>query len=324
MSTAFLTGCATGFGRALARRLLAEGWRVVATDPLPAAIVDLAGDDLRVLPLDLRDVASIRAAVGEALAWSPVDLVVNNGGYAVFGTQEEADLEAIRDLFDVNVLGAARVTQALLPALRDRAGTIVQISSVAGRMAFPESGFYAATKHAIEAMTEALYAETCTFGVRVRLVEPGSFATMFLDRARAASRPRAATSPYAHLHDLWDRRKLSVLEPPQDPELVVDAILASLRDDAPFLRIPVGPDAQRILELRATLPPDAWPRLLGARNGGPEGPFEPGDVLPPEAVLEGADRDSLSATRAAWRHGHLEHWEETDVGRRALARLRGC
>ncbi len=329
MPTAFLTGCATGFGRALARRLLATGWQVAATDPDIeglAAQLDPAGRERRLLllPLDLRDDDSVREAVDRTLAWSPVDLLVNNGGYAVFGTQEEADLEAVRRLFDVNVLGAARVTRALLPTLRRRAGTIVQVSSVAGRMAFPESGFYAGTKYALEAMSEALYAETCTFGIRVRLIEPGAFATQFLDRAREASLPRSPDSPYAHLHDLWDERKVGVLEAPQDPERVVDAILASLEDEAPFLRVPVGADAERILALRDALPVDAWARLLGARNGGPDAATAAGDVLSPGELLAGeSDAASLTATRAAWRQGHLDHWTTTEVGRRALSRLRG-
>ena len=102
-----------------------------------------------------------------------VDVLVNNAGYAVFATQEEADLEQIRDLFDVNVLGPARTTQAFLPSLRDRRGVVVQLSSVAGRMTFPESGFYAATKHALEAMSHALLCEAGPMGVRVRVIQPG-------------------------------------------------------------------------------------------------------------------------------------------------------
>jgi NAD(P)-dependent dehydrogenase (short-subunit alcohol dehydrogenase family) len=327
MSTAFITGCGSGFGFHLARRMLADGHRVVASDPHVAGLADRIGgsaagwgDRLLVLPLDVRHVGDVREGVRAALAWAPVDVLVNNAGYAIFGTQEEADLGAIRDLFDVNVLGAARVTQALLPALRERSGTIVQISSVAGRTVFPESGFYAATKHAIEAMSEALFQEVAPFGIKVRLIEPGSFDTGFLARAVASSRPRSADSPYAALHATWDARKLGILEKPQPPEWVADAIVASLADPAPFRRVMVGPDATRLLGLRSAIAPDAWALLAAERNGLVPPPHGPAEVLSPEEVLAGTgDR---GPTLAALAHGHLDHWEATGVGRAALDLLR--
>jgi len=327
MPTAFVTGCATGFGHALCRRLLAEGWHVVATDPEIAGLESALAPDpaarerLLVLRMDLADPPGIRAAIYEALEWSPVDLLVNNGGYAVFGTQEEADLIAIERMFRVNVLGAMHLTRGLLPTLRARSGTVVQLSSVAGRMAFPESGFYAATKYAIEALSEALFEETCTFGVRVRLIEPGSFDTRFLERAREASEPRHADSPYAHLHAIWNEAKLGVLEPPQDPTLVVNAILASLRDERPFFRTGVGPDAERILGLRDALSPDAWVDLMARRNGVRPGSTDSGQLLAPAEVLGlGLDASSerFAPTLAAYGYGHLDHWTDTEDGQQAL------
>lgn len=330
MITAFVTGCASGFGFYLARRLLGLGHRVVATDADVGGLAERIGpsDRLLVLALDVRSTEAVRAAADAAIAWSPPDLLVNNAGYAIFGTQEEADLEAIRDLFDVNVLGPARLTQALLPVLRERRGTIVQLSSVAGRTVFPESGFYAATKHAIEAMSEALFQETCTFGVRVRLIEPGSFDTGFLARAVLASQPRDPASPYAPLQPRWDARKFGVLERPQDPMLVVDAIVASLDDPAPFRRVPVGPDARRILDLRDALPPDVWTMLAAERNGFVPMGRAAGEALSAQETLDllatpGEDALSrLEATLAALRHGHLDHWEADEVGRAALDGLR--
>lgn len=334
MYTAFVTGCSSGFGFLLARTLLHGGHRVVATSPsLEGGWVErLDPPDrsrLLVLPLDVRNADEVRDAVAEATAWAPVDVLVNNGGYAIFGSQEEADLEAVRDMFDVNVLGPARVTQALLPTLRAHRGTIVQLSSVAGRTVFTESGFYAASKHAIEAMTEALYQETATFGIRLRLVQPGSFDTGFLARAARMSRPRDPTSPYAHLHPAWDERKLSVLERPQDPALVVQAIVGSLADPAPFRRIPVGPDAVRILAVKDLLGADGWSRLAGDRAGA-RAPHEPGQVPHPDELLAWADGE-LSAADLDLRLallqridalGHLEHWETTEAGRRALGLVR--
>ncbi len=330
MYTAFITGCASGFGHALAARLLSLGWRVVATDPEIGGLERALAPDaelrarLLVLKMDLADPAAIRGAVYEALEWSPVDLLVNNGGYAIFGTQEEADLDAVERMFSVNVFGAMHLTRALLPTLRARRGTVVQISSVAGRMAFPESGFYAATKHALEALSEALFLETCTFGMRVRVIEPGSFATRFLEHARELSAPHSASSPYAHLHEAWDAAKQGVLEAPQPPALVVDAIVRSLDDARPFLRVPVGVDGERILALRRELSPDGWVSLLAERNGMHQHAQLGEELLSPDEVLALAPDEvpeRLHATLAAHRALHLDHWEKSEEGRAALVIL---
>lgn len=327
MPTAFVTGCATGFGHLLCKRLLALGWHVVATDPVIDDLERALAPDaatrqrLLVLKMDLSHAPSIRGAVSDALDWSPVDVLVNNGGYAVFGTQEDADLIAIEKMFSVNVFGALHATKALLPTLRERQGTVVNVSSVAGRMSFPESGFYAASKHALEAISEALFEETCTFGVKVRVVEPGSFDTNFAWRAREMSEPRRDDSAYADLFARWDKRKLASLEAPQNPALVVDAIIESLSDPRPFFRVQVGPDSQRIVGLRDAIDHDAWVVLMARRNGMFHGMSGPADVMtPPEVLSYGVDGpdDVFAATTAAWHYGHLGHWDETDEGREAL------
>lgn len=330
MRTAYVTGASSGFGLHLSRRLLALGWRVVATDADPAGLATISPGhpDLLGLRMDVRSTADVRRVMDEALAWSPVDLLVNNAGYAFFGSLEEGDIDSFQDLLDVNVVGVARVTQALLPTLRARKGMVVMLSSVAGRTVFPESGFYAATKHAVEAMSEALFQETCTFGIRVRVIEPGSFDTGFLKRATEASKPRSEDSPYAGLFPTWDARKWGLLEKPQSPSLVVEAIVGSLDDPTPFRRIPVGPDAQRMMGLRDAIAPDAWAILAGERNGLPTPPRAPGQVLSPDEVMEllaapSADAlPRLEATLAALRHGHLDHWDVHPGGAEALARLK--
>jgi NAD(P)-dependent dehydrogenase (short-subunit alcohol dehydrogenase family) len=330
MPTAFVTGASSGFGFHLSRRLLGLGWKVVATDADPAGMAGISPGDpaLLQLKMDVRSDHDVRLAVAEALAWSPVDALVNNAGYAFFGPIEEGDLRSFQDLLEVNVVGVARVTQALLPALRERGGTVVMLSSVAGRTVFPESGFYAATKHAVEALSEALFQETCTFGVKVRVIEPGSFDTGFLKRAAEASKPRLPTSPYASLFPLWDARKWTILEKPQDPILVAEAIAASLADPSPFKRFPVGPDARRLLGLRDAIAPDAWALLAGERNGLAAPAREPGQVLSPSEVLEllaGPPAEALprlEATLAAMHHGHLDHWDDDERGRHALERLK--
>jgi NAD(P)-dependent dehydrogenase (short-subunit alcohol dehydrogenase family) len=331
--TFFITGCATGFGHALARAALASGASVVATDRAidglrASLLADQPGAEARltVAALDVRRDDQV-AAVVAGLAGRRVDVLVNNAGRAFFAAQEEGDPAAFLDLLDVNVVGVARVTRALLPALRLSRGVVVNLSSVAGRTVFPESGFYAASKHAVEAMSEALAQEVATFGVRVRVIEPGSFDTCFLDNARAASPPRGASSPYARARDTWDRRRAEVLELPQPPSLVVRAILASVDDPAPFRRVPVGPDAERLLGLRDALAPDAWVRLAVDRAGHPDAPHQPDEVWSAEEVIAARERgdsgaaEVLRATRDALIYGHLGHWLESPLGREAASWL---
>lgn len=295
---------------------------MVATDPSidgwPARL-GAPRPELEVHQVDVRDPARIEAAV---VAAGEVDLLVNNAGYALFATQEEGELAAVQAMFDVNVFGVIRVTQALLPVLRRTRGTIVQLSSVAGRTSFPESGFYAATKHAVEGLSEALAQEVCPFGVRVRVVEPGSFATQFLPRAAELSPEPPADSPYAELREGWAERRQEVLEPPQDPELVVQAILDSLADPAPIRHVIVGPDAERMLGLREALGPEAWRRLAVDRSAPHPVPPSAHEVPTPEQLLalESGDPGFLRA-RVALEHGHLAHWSQTETGRKALAKL---
>ncbi|MCB9685361.1 MAG: SDR family oxidoreductase [Alphaproteobacteria bacterium] len=316
---ALITGAGSGFGLALSRRWLGGGHTLVATDeqlgPWTEELKALAPGRVEICRVDVRDDGDVARALDRVrrTGGGGLDVLVNNAGYAMFGAQEEVDLARFQDLLEVNVVGVARVTRAFLPLIRASAGCVVQLSSVAGRTVFPESGFYAATKHAVEAMSEALFQETCTLGVTVRVIEPGSFDTGFLARAAAESPPPPPGSPYDALRPMWGERKTEVLEPPQPPELVADAILRSLDDPRPFLRIPVGPDGERILGLRDDLGPDDWAAVLGHRAGltGP-------DTISPEGVLAG---QRIEAARAAARRGHLRHWERTEAGRAALRLL---
>lgn len=290
MKGIFITGCATGFGNGLARHYLQAGWRVVATDRnlnRLAGLHDLPGarERLLTLALDVRDPAQVSRAVDEAVRTGPVDVLVNNAGFAVFGTQEEADLDAVAEMLDVNILGVARVTQALLPHLRSVAGTVVNISSVAGQMSFPESGFYAASKHAVEAMSEALYEETASFGMRVVLMQPGSFDTQFLPTAAERSLPRDPNGPYAAVQPTWDDVKTAVLEPPQSASMVVEAIAKAVDSPLRFQRVPVGPDCERILREVQGGGRNRFTRWLASASSGAPSFEERGDETTPEALL---------------------------------------
>ena len=196
MSTWFITGCSTGLGRALAQAVLANGWNAVVTARNPQSIADVAADragSALALKLDVTDSGQIAEAVRQAEArFGGIDVLVNNAGYGYRGAVEEASDSEIRALFDTNFFGLVAMTQAVLPGMRAReSGYIINISSVGGRMAAPGSGFYSATKFAVEGMSDALRKELKPLGIGVMVVEPSGFRTDFAGRSCGSRRGRS-------------------------------------------------------------------------------------------------------------------------------------
>jgi NAD(P)-dependent dehydrogenase (short-subunit alcohol dehydrogenase family) len=183
----FITGCSTGFGRSLAKAVLARGERVVATARDVARVADLEGASDRLLPLalDVTDDAQIAAAVDAARErFGRVDVLVNNAGYGYQASIEEGEDAEIRAQFDANVFGLFALTRAVLPLMRAQGGGhVVNITSVAGLVGFPGSGYYAASKHAVEGWSDALAAEVGPLGLHVTCVEPGPFRTDWAGRS---------------------------------------------------------------------------------------------------------------------------------------------
>ena len=184
----FITGCSTGFGRELAQAVLARGWRCVATARRVDALDTLAaGNDNQLLrvALDVTDDAQVAAAVAAAKArFGAIDVLVNNAGYGYQSTIEEGDEKEIRAQFDANVFGLFALTRAVLPVMRaQKSGHVINITSVAGLVGFPGSGYYAASKHAIEGWSDALLAEVEPLGIKVTCVEPGPFRTDWAGRS---------------------------------------------------------------------------------------------------------------------------------------------
>ncbi len=183
----FITGCSTGFGRSLAEAVLARGERVVATARDVARVADLEGASDRLLPLalDVTDDAQIAAAVDAARErFGRVDVLVNNAGYGYQASIEEGEDAEIRAQFDANVFGLFALTRAVLPLMRAQGGGhVINITSVAGLVGFPGSGYYAASKHAVEGWSDALAAEVAPLGLHVTCVEPGPFRTDWAGRS---------------------------------------------------------------------------------------------------------------------------------------------
>lgn len=264
MANWWITGCAAGFGRALVDTLRVDGLPVGGVDIDDAALAALrtGPDDIRrFVRADVRDPGALEAALHGCFP-DGADVVVANAGHGMFATVAEAPMAAVEDLFAVNVTGVAHTVRVALPSLRKRGGTLVVLSSVAGRTVFAESGWYAATKHAVEALAEAIWLENASFGVRVRIVEPGAYATRFGETARLHSPPRDPTGWYAPLYPAWDQHKAGQLAQAQVPKEVALAIRASVDRPAGLLRIPVGDDAEAMLGRLDAVGPDASARAF--------------------------------------------------------------
>ena len=249
--TVLITGCSSGFGLLTALHFARQGARVVATlrDARKAGALEQAkadeGLDLHVVELDVLDPASVAAAVERAEALGPIDVLINNAGIEVRGPIEDCDDALVQRQFDTNVRGTLRVLRAVLPRMRDRRrGTIVTLSSVAGVVARPYGGLYSASKHALEAISEALYYEVKPFGVRVVLVEPGQYATQ-LSTNMVTAPSFTAASPYWNHSTAFDVhvRKLASGGAPADPQEVARIVYDAVHDPHPRLRYLAGADA---------------------------------------------------------------------------------
>jgi NAD(P)-dependent dehydrogenase (short-subunit alcohol dehydrogenase family) len=245
MTTWLITGCSTGLGRALAAAVLERGSNVVVTARDAASVEDLArsypGNALP-LALDVTDDARVRAVVRAAEErFGGIDVLVNNAGHSYRAAVEEAAADQVQELFATNFFGPAALIRAALPGMRARgSGTIVNVSSIGARTSPAGSGYYAASKAALEALTASLDKEVRPLGIMVMTVEPGAFRTNFL---RAVAQPAATIDAYA---DVAARRQRDIAGHGQqvgDPARGAAAIIAAVdRPDTPRLLI-LGPDA---------------------------------------------------------------------------------
>jgi len=262
MTVVLITGTSSGIGRATALRLARRpDLTVYATARRVEAVSELAQAGARLLPLDVTDEASMRAAVDAVEAeHGSVGVLVNNAGYGEYGTVEEADLDRVRAQFETNVFGLARMCQLVLPAMRAAgAGRIVNVGSMGGRLVFPVGGYYHASKYAVEALTDALRFETASFGVKVTLIEPGLIRTGFGATAGASLAGSAAPAgPYAALNAAADRQMAAAYRSKLSaaPEAVAAVIERAVTARRPRTRYVVTVGAMTVVHTR---------RLLGAR-----------------------------------------------------------
>jgi NAD(P)-dependent dehydrogenase (short-subunit alcohol dehydrogenase family) len=252
-----ITGCSTGFGRELAKLVLARGWRAVVTARDPSTVADIVeGHEERalVMPLDVTQGAQIDKVVAATKQrFGSIDVLVNNAGYGYLAAIEEGEDAAVRAMFDANVFGLVDMTKAVLPIMRDqRSGLIVNVSSIGGLTSFAATGYYHGTKYAVEGISESLATEVKPLGIDVLIVEPGPFRTNWAGQ----SIKQSATRIDAYAATAGERRKQTEARSGNqagDPVRAAQAIIDAALSDTPPLRLLLGKTALELARKKLDL-----------------------------------------------------------------------
>jgi NAD(P)-dependent dehydrogenase (short-subunit alcohol dehydrogenase family) len=274
-----ISGCSTGIGRETATLLASSGWTVYATARRPESIADLERHGCKVLALDVTDEDSARAAVEHVVeAEGAVGVLINNAGINELGAIETVPLDRVRAMFETNLFGMMRMCQLVLPGMRAQGwGRIVNVGSMNGRFTWPGMGSYCATKHAIEATSDALRHEVRPFGVHVSLIEPGMVTTAFGNRAAARRDAGAdADGAYADYNQKvadtaanWQSGPMAKLA--CGPEDVAETIQKALdAGDRARARYRVAASAPIMLTTRKLLPDAAFDAFVRSQFPSPE------------------------------------------------------
>lgn len=268
-----ITGCSSGIGKATALRLARSsekrGWTVWASARNTEALADLKAAGCRTIALDVNDEESMRQAVREIEdVHGAVSVLVNNAGYAQSGAIEAVPMERVRKQFETNVFGVVRLTQLVLPKMREqRSGRVVNLSSMGGKLVFPGAGFYHATKYAVEAISDALRFEVSGFGIKVVIIEPGFIKSGF-GEAMSATHVANSDPVYGSFHDaiqdatsdFYEKGLLSRLV--GTPDDVAATIEKAITINNPRARYTVSPSAKVLLAQRALLSDRLWDGVM--------------------------------------------------------------
>jgi len=272
-----ITGCSTGIGRATAERLAADGWKVYASARRPDSIEDLRGRGCETIALDVTDERSMKRAVktiGDDAG--PVGALVNNAGYSQSGAVETIPMDSVRRQFETNVFGLMRMCQLVLPGMRAAgSGRIVNISSMGGKLTFPGGGVYHATKHAVEALSDALRYEVAGFGVDVVVIEPGLIITNFGEAAVGSMAEVESDGPYGKFNADVARVTAGAYEGGLarfggGPETVAAKIAKALETRRPSTRYKVTPSARVVMGMRRAMTDRMWDRFVSSQYPRPK------------------------------------------------------
>lgn len=249
-----ITGCSTGFGRALAKELLQAGYYVVVTARKTTDVEDIVASypaTSIALALDVTDNAQIKTAVNVAIEkFGKIDVLVNNAGIGYFGAIEESEDEEVRKMFEINVFGLGNMTSAVLPIMRkQRSGHIVNIASIGGLMGFPGVGYYNATKFAVDGLSDALAKEVAHLGIKVTIVCPSGFRTDWA--GRSANDSNIVIDDYAvSAHQVKNNIRGYSGNQPGDPVKAAQAIIKAVEAENPPLRLLLGVGALKNARLK--------------------------------------------------------------------------
>jgi NAD(P)-dependent dehydrogenase (short-subunit alcohol dehydrogenase family) len=268
-----ITGCSSGIGKATALRLHEAGLTVYATARKPETLEDLAERGVHTLALDVTDEESMRQAVDTvAQAAGPVAVLVNNAGYGLYGPVEQLPMAEIRRQFDTNFFGLVRLTQLVLPGMRQAgSGRILNVSSMGGRATLPGGAFYHASKYAVEALSDALRMELAQFGIDVVLIEPGSVKTPWNDVAAAsvstAEAHSGAEDPYAAYKDAVTAVFTTVSSGPlsrfaSTADDIATVITKAVTARRPRTRYLINPVAKTTVTMKQWLPDRAYDAVM--------------------------------------------------------------
>jgi NAD(P)-dependent dehydrogenase (short-subunit alcohol dehydrogenase family) len=288
---AIVTGSATGIGYETAIHLARNGFHTYASmRNLQKAngIIEIAKTEnlpLSVIELDVTDDISITKAIDTVInETGRVDVLVNNAGYGLIGSLGDMSIEELKAQYETNVFGAFRVTKAVLPHMRKQyGGSIINISSIAGRIALPLYSAYVSTKFAIEGLSESMAYELEPFGIKVAIIEPGAIKTNF--RREQAAKGSSEDSPYSSMMQSPSKAIEKMLKRRLYPEEVAKTIVQAIEDSKPKLRYIVGKDAEELIELRRQSSDEELFRIVGQnilKEGGQVFPQNRGQVAAQE------------------------------------------
>ena len=270
-----ITGCSTGIGRATAERLAGEGYNVHATARRLESIEDLA-KDCKTHALDVTNEKSMEEAVAAVEEDGPIGALVNNAGYSQSGAIETIPMDSVRRQFETNVFGLMRMCQLVLPGMRGAgSGRIVNLSSMGGKLTFPGGGVYHATKHAVEALSDALRFEVRGFGIDVAIIEPGLIVTEFGETAAGSVDEITEHGPYSKFNADVAKVTANAYKGPMakfgaGPEAVAQKISKALSANRPNTRYKVTPSAKVMMGMRRLMTDRMWDRMVRSQYPPPK------------------------------------------------------
>jgi NAD(P)-dependent dehydrogenase (short-subunit alcohol dehydrogenase family) len=259
LNIALVTGSSSGIGFETALLLARSGFQTYATMrdlKKSKNITEIANTEklpLRVVQLDVNDDKSVKDAINKIVAENGrIDVLVNNAGYGLFSPIEDVTLDQVKEQFETNFFGVVRVTKEALPIMRkQRKGTIVNVSSGAGRVGIPVYSAYVATKFALEGLSESMRYELKEFGINIVIIEPGVIKTNIVENLKTADIRSKSESPYADIIERVSKGFGKIMDnSSSSPKLVAEAILNAITSKEPEIRYLVGDDAEYIMKVR--------------------------------------------------------------------------